>query len=73
MKARYAIQDIQVSLYRMRVAKGELLKDVPLADLAPEYRALLAEEAIYIHHNTGITIRRVRRGGKKVWRFIDKN
>ncbi|MFG6605267.1 MULTISPECIES: hypothetical protein [unclassified Sulfitobacter] len=49
------------------------MKDVPLADLAPEYRALLAEEAIYIHHNTGITIRRVRRGGKKVWRFIDKN
>lgn len=71
MRSRYIIQDIQVSLYRMRVAKGELLKDVALEDLAPEYRAELAKDASLIHQ-TQMTLRRVRRQGKRVWRFIDK-
>jgi ribosome recycling factor len=72
MRSRYTIQDIQISLYRMKVAKGELLKDVPLEDLAPEYRAELARDASVIHHQTKLAVRRVWRGKKKVWRFIDK-
>jgi hypothetical protein len=43
----------------MRVAKGELLKDVSHHELVPEYRAELAADALYIHGRTNITVRRV--------------
>lgn len=73
MRSRYNIQDVQLSLFRMRVAKGELLKDVALNDLAQEYRTELIADATHIHHHTNFKVRRVRRGGKRVWRFIDKD
>jgi len=72
MRSRYAIQDIQLSLHQMKVAKGELLKDTSFDDLAPEYRAELQADAKHIHHRTKIIPRRVLRGKKKVWRFIDR-
>lgn len=80
MHSRYSIQDIQLSLFKLKRAKGELLKDVSFQELTPEYRATLAAEARYIHSSTNITVRRVWRGKKKcwrnnqkVWRFIDKD
>jgi len=73
MRSRYSIQHIQLSLYSMRVAKGELLRDVSFMDLAPEYRTELTADAFAIHHHTNLTVKRVRRGRRKVWRFIDKD
>lgn len=73
MRSRHAIQEIQISLHQMRVAKGQCLRDVPFDDLAPEFKAELRREARDIFFNTGLTVRRVRRGRRRVWRFIDKD
>lgn len=67
------IQDIQQSLYRLRVAQGQYLRDVPYDDLCRECHAELWGDAIHLHSLPDLELRLVKRGHKMVWRFMNKN
>lgn len=56
----------------MRVAKGVYLKDVPYNNLCKEEREAILDEARQIQLSTHIQLRIVRRKGRFVWRFLDR-
>jgi hypothetical protein len=72
MRTVTKLQDIQVSLYRFRVARGRYLSDIPYEDLCREEITALGHEAEHILFSTRFELRLVRRRGKKVWRFLDR-
>lgn len=73
MRTDNKVQDVKLALYRLRMSRGRYLSDVPLCDLCKEEQFSLAEDAERLLFSTGIELRRVKRGHRKVWRFMNKN
>lgn len=73
MRKKTELHHIQVSLFRLRVSKGRYPTDIAYEDLCREEIADLMADAVNIYENTQLDLRRVKREGKTVWRFINRN
>lgn len=72
MRTLIKIRDIEQSLFRLRVTRGQYLSDIPYESLASEVRQDLLREATMIHNHTHLELRLVVRKGRYVWRFLDR-
>ena len=73
MRTIHKLRDIEISLFRLRVSRGHYLKDVSYKNLSENERIALLGEAKLIQFGTHMDLRLVRRKGKFVWRFLDRN
>ena len=72
MEIEHHLNDIKYALYQLRVARGQLLKDVPYNELSHEAKAELVASAHHLHYSTGLELRKVVRRRRYVWRFVDR-
>lgn len=73
MRTVTKLQDIQVTIYHFRVSQGRYLTDIRYEELCREAIAEMGRDAEAILLATKLDLRRVRRKGRKVWRFLDRS
>lgn len=73
MRTIIKVRDIEMSLYRLRVSKGKYLKDIPYESLCVSERMDLLREAKMFEKDTALQLRLVRRKGRFVWRFVERD
>ena len=73
MRTRHRINEARLAFFGYRVSQGTYLKDVAYEELCAEARADIGHEARHLCTRTNLELRRVKRRGRKVWRFIDRN
>lgn len=66
MRTRHKLYDLQMSLHMERIARRELLSDVPYKSLTPEVRAEIETRAKQLYHPL------MEREKKMVWRFLNR-
>ena len=62
---------LQYALFEYRKQLGWYLADIPFRSLTLEERQDIAADARHLQRKTNLTLRRMWRDKKQVWRFVD--
>lgn len=65
------ISSQRVALYHLRIQNGRYLRDIPLDNLSDIEQDDLKRCARVLVTKTRLEVRRVKRGRRRVWRFVD--